>query len=93
MIPFRERNQTIIGSIGIVIVLAMMVGAFKADQLPIIGAGLSPQKRGDECPHDRRSDAANQERHPDCSLYVERELVADALDDYEVRVYDHGQKN
>ncbi len=39
MIPFRERNQTMIGSIGIVVILAMMVGAFKADQLPIIGAG------------------------------------------------------
>jgi len=37
--PFRERNQTMIGAIGIVIILAMMVGAFKADQLPIIGAG------------------------------------------------------
>jgi len=39
MTPFRERNQTMIGSIGIVVILAMMVGAFKADQLPVIGAG------------------------------------------------------
>ena len=39
MIPFRERNQTIIGFVGIAVVLAMMVGAFKADKLPIIGAG------------------------------------------------------
>lgn len=39
MIPFRERNQTIIGTIGLAIVAALMVGAFKADQLPIIGAG------------------------------------------------------
>jgi phospholipid/cholesterol/gamma-HCH transport system substrate-binding protein len=39
MKPFRERNQTIIGAVGIVVILAMMVGAFKADQLPIIGAG------------------------------------------------------
>jgi len=39
MTPFRERNQTVIGAIGIVVILAMMVGAFKADQLPIIGAG------------------------------------------------------
>jgi phospholipid/cholesterol/gamma-HCH transport system substrate-binding protein len=39
MKPFRERNQTIIGTVGIVVILAMMIGAFKADQLPIIGAG------------------------------------------------------
>ena len=39
MIPFRERNQTIIGAIGIAVVLAMMVAAFRADKLPIIGAG------------------------------------------------------
>ena len=39
MIPFRERNQTIIGVVGIAVVTAMMVGAFKADKLPIIGAG------------------------------------------------------
>jgi phospholipid/cholesterol/gamma-HCH transport system substrate-binding protein len=39
MIPFRERNQTVIGAVGIVVVLAMMIAAFKADKLPIIGAG------------------------------------------------------
>lgn len=39
MIPFRERNQTVIGVIGIAIVVALMVSAFKANQLPIIGAG------------------------------------------------------
>lgn len=39
MIPFRERNQTVIGVIGIAVVLAMMVAAFRADKLPIIGAG------------------------------------------------------
>ena len=39
MKPFRERNQTMIGAIGIVAILAMMVAAFKADRLPIIGAG------------------------------------------------------
>ncbi|MFL6090773.1 MAG: MCE family protein [Aeromicrobium sp.] len=39
MVPFRERNQTVIGAVGIVLVLAMMIAAFKADKLPIIGAG------------------------------------------------------
>jgi phospholipid/cholesterol/gamma-HCH transport system substrate-binding protein len=39
VIPFRERNQTVIGTVGIVVVLAMMIAAFKADKLPIIGAG------------------------------------------------------
>lgn len=37
--PFRERNQTVIGAVGIAVVLVMMIGAFKADELPIIGAG------------------------------------------------------
>ena len=39
MKPFRERNQTMIGAIGIVVILVMMVAAFRADKLPIIGAG------------------------------------------------------
>src|SRR5918993_5627152 len=39
MTPFRERNQTMIGAIGIVVILVMMVAAFRADKLPIIGAG------------------------------------------------------
>ncbi|HUP99755.1 MAG TPA: MCE family protein [Aeromicrobium sp.] len=39
MVPFRERNQTVIGAVGIVLVLAMMIAAFRADKLPIIGAG------------------------------------------------------
>jgi len=39
MTPFRERNQTMIGAVGIVVILTMMVAAFKADKLPVIGAG------------------------------------------------------
>src|SRR5690349_13078701 len=39
MTPFRERNQTVIGAVGIVVILVMMVAAFRADRLPIIGAG------------------------------------------------------
>src|SRR5436190_9519714 len=37
--PFRERNQTTIGFVGIAVILALMVAAFRADRLPIIGAG------------------------------------------------------
>lgn len=39
MKPFRERNHTIIGFVGIAVLLAVMVAAFRADRLPIIGAG------------------------------------------------------
>lgn len=37
--PFRERNHTTIGFVGIAVILALMVAAFRADRLPIIGAG------------------------------------------------------
>nr|MCW2727651.1 transporter substrate-binding protein [Aeromicrobium sp.] len=39
MKPFRERNPVIIGLIGITAIAAMMLGAFRADRLPIIGGG------------------------------------------------------
>ncbi|KQY60136.1 ABC transporter substrate-binding protein [Aeromicrobium sp. Root495] len=39
MKPFRERNPTIIGFVGIAIIAALMLAAFRADSLPIIGAG------------------------------------------------------
>jgi phospholipid/cholesterol/gamma-HCH transport system substrate-binding protein len=37
--PFRERNPVIIGVIGLALIAAMMLGAFRADRLPIIGSG------------------------------------------------------
>ncbi|MCW2831314.1 MAG: transporter substrate-binding protein [Aeromicrobium sp.] len=37
--PFRERNPVIIGLIGISLIGLMMLGAFRADRLPIIGSG------------------------------------------------------
>jgi phospholipid/cholesterol/gamma-HCH transport system substrate-binding protein len=37
--PFRERNPVIIGLIGLTLIGAMMLGAFRADRLPIIGSG------------------------------------------------------
>lgn len=39
MKPFRERNPVIIGVIGISVIALMMLGAFRADRLPIIGSG------------------------------------------------------
>ncbi len=39
MKPFRERNPVIIGVIGFVIIALLLLSSFKADRLPIIGAG------------------------------------------------------
>ena len=39
MKPFRERNPVVIGVIGISLIALMMLGAFRADRLPIIGSG------------------------------------------------------
>jgi phospholipid/cholesterol/gamma-HCH transport system substrate-binding protein len=39
MKPFRERNPVIIGVIGLTLLVAMMLGSFRADRLPIIGGG------------------------------------------------------
>ncbi|MGJ9413178.1 MCE family protein [Aeromicrobium sp. CF4.19] len=39
MKPFRERNHAIIGLLGFAVIAALLLGAFRADQLPIIGAG------------------------------------------------------
>lgn len=39
MKPFRERNPVIIGFIGFAVIAMLLVAAFRADRLPIIGAG------------------------------------------------------
>ena len=39
MTPFRERNKTVIGAVGIGLILALVAGSFNADKLPIIGGG------------------------------------------------------
>lgn len=39
MKPFRERNPVIIGMVGFGLIGTFMVGAFKADELPLIGGG------------------------------------------------------
>ena len=38
-VPFRERNPVVIGAISIVVLLALLVVAFKAADLPLIGGG------------------------------------------------------
>jgi phospholipid/cholesterol/gamma-HCH transport system substrate-binding protein len=39
MKPFRERNPVIIGFVGFAVIILLLVAAFRADRLPIIGAG------------------------------------------------------
>lgn len=39
MKPFRERNPVIIGIVGFVVLGALLLAAFRADQLPLVGGG------------------------------------------------------
>ncbi len=39
MIPFRERNPVIIGAVSIAVIAAMILSAFRAQDLPLIGGG------------------------------------------------------
>ena len=39
MTPFRERNKTVIGAVGLTLILLLVLGAFKTDSLPFIGGG------------------------------------------------------
>lgn len=41
MKPFRERNQLVIGAIGILVIALLMLVAFNAGNLPIIGGGTT----------------------------------------------------
>ena len=38
-VPFRERNPVVIGAVSIAVIAVLMLGAFKADSLPVIGGG------------------------------------------------------
>lgn len=38
-VPFRERNPVVIGAISIAVLFMLLLAAFKADQLPLIGGG------------------------------------------------------
>lgn len=37
--PFRERNPVVIGAISLAVIAALMLGAFRAGDLPLIGGG------------------------------------------------------
>ncbi len=39
MIPFRERNPVIIGAASLAVIAALIMSAFRADDLPVIGGG------------------------------------------------------
>src|SRR5690625_7796564 len=39
MNPFRDRNPVIIGIVGTAVLAALILAAFRADQLPLIGGG------------------------------------------------------
>ena len=39
MTPFREQNKTVIGAVGIVVIVALLAAAFSAERLPFIGGG------------------------------------------------------
>ena len=39
MTPFREKNKTVIGAIGIAAILSLLYTSFNTDRLPFIGAG------------------------------------------------------
>ena len=37
--PFRERNPVIIGAISLAVIAVMILGALRAQDLPLIGGG------------------------------------------------------
>ncbi len=39
MIPFRERNPVIIGAVSLAVITMLILGAFRAQDLPLIGGG------------------------------------------------------
>ncbi|WP_426242449.1 MCE family protein [Nocardioides sp. LHG3406-4] len=39
MIPFRERNPVIVGAASLAVIAALIMAAFRADDLPVIGGG------------------------------------------------------
>ena len=39
MIPFRERNPVVIGAVSLAVIATLMLAAFRAEDLPLIGGG------------------------------------------------------
>src|SRR5512134_860726 len=38
-VPFRERNPVIVGAVSLAVIFAMVMAAFRAEDLPLIGGG------------------------------------------------------
>src|SRR6476661_8732195 len=38
-VPFRERNPVIVGAVSLAVIVAFILAAFKAEDLPLIGGG------------------------------------------------------
>jgi phospholipid/cholesterol/gamma-HCH transport system substrate-binding protein len=38
-VPFRERNPVVVGAVSLAVIAAMVLAAFRADDLPLIGGG------------------------------------------------------
>ena len=41
MKPFRERNPVVVGAVSLVVLAALLLGAFRAQDLPLIGGGTT----------------------------------------------------
>jgi phospholipid/cholesterol/gamma-HCH transport system substrate-binding protein len=37
--PFRERNPVIVGAVSLAVIVVMILAAFRAEDLPLIGGG------------------------------------------------------
>ena len=38
-VPFRERNPVVIGAVSLAVIVAFILAAFRAEDLPLIGGG------------------------------------------------------
>src|SRR3954447_22303768 len=38
-VPFREKNPVVIGAVSLAVIVAFILAAFKAEDLPLIGGG------------------------------------------------------
>src|SRR5512139_945639 len=38
-VPFRERNPVVVGAVSLAVIAAMVLAAFRAEDLPLIGGG------------------------------------------------------
>ena len=38
-VPFRERNPVVVGAVSLAVIVAFILTAFRAEDLPVIGGG------------------------------------------------------